>query len=379
MINVCIVTTARSDFGILKPLISKLEKSKKFKPLLLVSGNHSSNFFGKTLKEIKNDKIKNYKVIKLNIKNKKEHTLNISGEIFNKFVNFFKSKNFDLIILLGDRFEILPIANLAVLKNIPIAHIHGGEITEGVIDEYIRHAVTKLSSLHFATNIEYKKRIIRMGESPKNVFLVGHLGIDFDKKSFLINKELFKQKIGIFNNNKIICIAIHPEIKNKNFKKNIDIFFNFMKKISDSNHNLIITYPNMDPGFNYIIKKIIKLKKKKNVFVFKNLGHKLFLSMLNHSQIIIGNSSSGILEAPYFKTFSINLGNRQKGRVKPKTVIDCDYNYNQLNKKFNNLINKNKPKTIDKKFYLKGSASNKIINILSKLNLSHYKTKKFCD
>ena len=101
--------------------------------------------------------------------------------------------------------------------------------------------------------------------------------------------------------------------------------------------------------------------------------------MLNHSQIIIGNSSSGILEAPYFKTFSINLGNRQNGRVKPKTVIDCDYNYNQLNKKFNNLINKNKPKTIDKKFYLKGSASNKIINILSKLNLSHYKTKKFCD
>lgn len=379
MINICVITTARSDYGILKPLILKLQRSKKFRFSLLVSGNHSNTFFGNTIKEIKSDKIKNYKVIKINFRKSKDYILDISREIFDKFVKFFKLNNFDLIILLGDRFEILPIANVAVLKNIPIAHIHGGEVTEGVIDEYVRHAITKLSSLHFVSNQQYKDRIIKMGENPKNVFLVGHLGIDFDKNNFLLDKKLFKKKIGIKNNNKIISIAIHPETKNINFKKNIEVFFNFLKKIINNDYNFIITYPNMDVGCHYIIKKIKSFKNKKNVYISKNLGHKLFLSMLNHSQIIIGNSSSGILEAPYFKTFSINTGDRQKGRIKPETVSDCNYNLNELDKIFRKLINRDKSTKIDNKFYLRGSASKKIISVLSKINLRNYQSKKFYD
>lgn len=379
MKKICILTTSRSDYGILKPLILKFERNRKIKSTLLVSGNHSTNIFGKTIMEIKKDKIKNYKVIKLNIKNEKDYTLNITKQIYNKLIPFFKLNKFDLLILLGDRFEILPIANIAVLKNIPIGHIHGGEVTEGAIDEYFRHAITKLSSIHFVSNLQYKNRLIKMGENPKNVFLVGHLGIDFDKKNFLFDKKLFKKIIGINNDKKIISVAFHPETKDKKFKKNVDIFFNFLEKILYKNYNFIITYPNMDEGFDYIIKKIKNLKKYKNIFIFKNLGHKLFLSMLKYSQLLIGNSSSGILEAPYFKTFSINIGKRQSGRIKPKTVIDCNFKLNSLNKEFNNLINKNKLKYYDNDFYLKGSASEKMIKIISKLNLSDYHTKKFFD
>ena len=279
------------------------------------------------------------------------------------------------MFILGDRYELLPISITALLLNIPIAHVHGGEITEGAFDDSIRHAVTKFSNLHFVCNEIYKKRVIQLGENPSLVYNVGGIGAEIIKNNKLLSREFLIKKLKINDNKKIILVALHPETNDIN--QNFNGMFKSLSKLSNL-YNIIFTSPNSDPGCELIEKQIFKFNKKYDSKCIKNLGSELFHSVVARSEFIIGNSSSGLLEAPILKTPTINIGDRQKGRLKANSVFDCISNEKSITKTINIVIKKNfiSFKNI---YYQDKKASKKIVNIINKIDLKKIKIKKFYD
>ena len=229
----------------------------------------------------------------------------------------------ELVILLGDRYEIFSAAISAYFMRIPIAHFHGGEVTEGAIDESIRHSISKMASLHLVSSLLHKKRLIQLGENKMNIHNVGALGIDVIKNTKLISKELLGRKLKIKFQKKIIVITFHPvTLENNTSEEQINEIFKSFKNIKNTTY--IFTLPNADMYGNIIIKLIETFcKKYKNAFYYKSLGKTNFYSLINISNLFMGNSSSGIIEVPYFKKPIINIGDRQKGRLQSKTIINC--------------------------------------------------------
>ena len=334
------ISTSRADFGILLPLISCLDKSKDVNHKLIVTGSHFLKKYGLTVEEVKEKNIKKIKYINFFKKSTKTNFEFISEQILQNFNKYFLDSKTDAIILLGDRFELLPIAYSALMNRIKIIHINGGEITSGAIDDEIRHSITKLSNLHLVSNKIYRRRVIQMGEKPSSVINTGYLGINSKIIKNLYCDKIIREKINIKNNRPINTIVLHPETKSKNGSKNIKIFFKFIKQISKSDYNFVISYPNIDYGNEQIIHEIEKLRKKTNIYIIKNFGHLNYLSLLKSSKVLIGNSSSGLLEAPYLKTYTLNVGNRQCGRISFKTIFNEDFNYYKLIKTYNKIMKK---------------------------------------
>ena len=316
--NILVFTGGRSDFDLLLPVIKKLEVSKFINLSLLVSGSHLSIKHGLTINYIKKKNIKNIKKIDIKCDNVNEKNIPIIfGNAQNKYGKYLLNlkKKIDLSIVLGDRYEALAFTTACFFSNIPIGHIHGGEITSGAKDDTIRHVITKLSNLHFVSNDEHKKRVLQLGEDLSNVFNCGLLGYENLCKTKLINKKQIKQSLKINLDKKTILVSYHSVTtisKTENifqFKQVLDALELYKK------FNIIFTSPNIDPGNTNILIMIKKfILKNKNAYFYKSLGQKLFFSVAKSSNIFIGNSSSGILEIPFLGTPVLNIGSRQKGR-----------------------------------------------------------------
>jgi len=369
--KICVVTGSRSEYGILFTLLKMLKTDKNFELELIVTGTHLSDKFGKTINAIINDGFKISAKVEMNLDSASNESIGYAiglGTI--NFTSVLTQLTPDLLILQGDRFEMLAAANAAVALNIPIAHIHGGESTEGIIDEQIRHSITKMSHLHFCATEFYKRRIIQMGENPKYVFNVGAPALDLIKFVKYLPKQELEKKLKIPLNKNTALLTYHPVTLSKEIT--INEITNLIKFMKQTDLNWIITYPNADNYNDIIIAKINEFSqtyKNGDVKIFKSLGNELYFNILKHIGFVIGNSSSGIIEVAMFKKPVINVGIRQKGRIAPANVISVE-KVNQKNllnayKFINSSLFITKLKRL-KNPYGNGSASIKIIDILHK-------------
>ena len=379
-INICVVTGSRSEFGLLYWVIKKIELEKKFELNLIVTGSHLEKKFGNTISEINSSGIKVSHKININTNDySKKGVLKSINKLLQRMPNVLKKRKPDLMILLGDRFEIFGSAICAYILNIPIAHFHGGELTFGSIDDGFRHSITKLSHFHFVSNIVYKKRIIQMGENPKNVFVVGGLGIENINKTFLLNKKQLEKKLNIKFSKRNILVTFHPlTIRNSDNKKFIE---NILKALDTfKNLSIFFTRSNADADNLIINNEVLRYIKKnpKKCFYFKSLGTNNYLSFLKNVDCVIGNSSSGIIEAPSLKVPTINIGNRQSGRLMAPSIISCNYSKNSIIKSLNIVFSK-KFSSNFKNPYGNANSSEKTLKILKKIDLKNVKNKIFYD
>ena len=379
--KICFLTSTRADYGLQKNLIKKFKSNKDIETKIIACGTHFSAKFGNTIKEIKKDSLKVDFNIKINISDDSAYgSSNFFASLSSKFNKIIRKVNPDLLIILGDRFEMLAAASIAVIHNIPICHLHGGESTEGVIDDSIRHAITKLSSLHFVAHKKYRDRVIQMGENPKNVHCVGALGLGSIINKNFSNKLQIENLLNIKMREKNLIVTYHPVTLTKNSIKDITELLsalNFFKEIC-----FIITSPNMDTEHNKIITKIKNfVKKNDNAYFFKSLGKETYFDLLNSFDGVLGNSSSGIIEVPSFKKATINIGERQKGRIQSKSVINCKPLKKNIIVSIKKILShkfKKKLKQNKNLYYLQGT-ENKIFNIIKKTNLKDLKRKCFFD
>ena len=375
--KICVVTGSRADYGLLKEVILKIKKSHKLKLILIATGTHLSEEYGYTLKEIVKDKFRINEKIKLLKKGDSEISISEStAQGIKLFGKAFKKYNPQLLLILGDRFEIFSAATAAMLSRIPIGHIHGGEITEGAIDDSIRHSITKMSHIHFVAHKAYKKNVIQLGESPKNVFVVGGMGAEYIKKHKLLNKGLLEKKLNFKFFEKNILVNFHPETLSKNKSKDhINKVLDALKKFK--NVGIIFTMPNSDHENRIIYSKIKNFtKKNKNSIFFKSLGSIKYLSCLKYSDVILGNSSSGLLEAPTLNVPTINLGERQKGRLMAKSVFSLPISSGKIIKFLESVLKSKKIKSFQNPYADLGG-SDKIIKILEKAKFKKLLKKKF--
>ena len=381
MKKIFIVTGTRADFGLLSELIRKLKLKKFFNIKLLVCCMHLSKKFGNSINEIINEKIKiNFFVNNLPKGEKDIDIINATAEGIIKFGKIINKEKPDAILLTGDRFEMLSAGIASMFLKIPIIHIHGGEITKGSLDNYVRNLITKMSHYHLSATKKSKKRIIQMGESPSRVFYVGGLGAHNIKHEKLIERNKLEKRLNLKFLDHNILITIHPEINNDK-KESIKKLNILLKSLQNFKKSLkVFTSSNCDAGGDTINNKLKQfVRKNKNCLYFKNLGKLNYLSLLKHVDCVIGNSSSGILEAPSLKTFTINLGNRQEGREKALSVFDVEYKTDAINRVIKKSKKKNliKNKKIVNPYYKKDTVEN-IIKILKKINLNYF-SKGFYD
>lgn len=352
MKKIIFLTASRADYGKLKTLIINLQNKKKFKVFVFVTGMHNLKKFGSTWMKIK---LKNYDNIKnvTRFNNQKfgDTTDKILAKTIIGFGKYVKKIRPDLIVVHGDRLEPLACSSVAALNNYRIAHIEGGEVS-GTVDEIIRHSISKLSHIHFVTNIKAKKRLVQMGELNKNIFIIGSPDIDIMMSKNLPHIAKVKKHYSINFESYGIGILHSVTTDLTNFKKDLKIFINSIKK---SKKKFVIIYPNNDIGSEYIFSEYKKLKKNDNIRLLPSMRFEYYLTLLNNSNFIIGNSSSGIMEAPIFGIPTINLGNRQNKRSKSKNIHNVVFN----EKKILNLINyffKKKYRYLKKKEFGKGNS-----------------------
>ena len=373
------VTTSRSDFGLNKDLIVALSKNKRFELFLLITGSHLIKNQGNSSHEINKFNIK--KKFKINFKNKKiVNPSMIMGEILPKASKQFKKISPDLVIIMGDRYEAFICCLASYLNQFPVLHLSGGEVTSGSFDDGFRHAMTKLSNLHFVTNQIHRKRVIQLGENSKFVKNTGEIGIENIKKIKLFNKTQLSSKFKINFNDLNFLITFHPETNNlEASQRTFENIIKSMKKIKRKK-TLIFTTGNIDPGYNFIqnyIKKFVL--ETKDAFHFKSLGRQGYLSVLNQVDLVIGNSSSAIIESSFFGTKCLNVGNRQKGRIQPANVFNCNGNAKNIFDNLKKILKKKRKIFCSNPYYQKNSIKKSIKYILEFLENNNNITKEFKD
>ena len=376
--KVLVFTGSRADYGILKNLIIKLKKD--FKLEICAGGSHFSSKFGHTYKEIIKDRnLIKYKSSQGIKRFDNFSILNFMSKSLLEYSKFIKISKCDLVIILGDRYEAFVFAIASFFFKKKIIHIHGGEVTSGAFDDSLRHSISKLSNYHFVSHNKYKKRLIQLGEDKKKIYVTGALGAENFYKTEKLNKKDIIKKYNLNKNFKIALITFHPETRSViPIKKQISIFLNSLKKIK--NVNFVFTYNNADTEANYFIKKIQQFSKFKNenFKVIKSFGSSMFFSILKSSDIIIGNSSSGILEAPSAKTPTLKIGNRQLGRIFSPSIFQCDLDENQISKNILKILKLKNIKFINP--YYKKNISTKMISLCKKIILEKNEVfKKFYD
>ena len=343
--KVVIPTVGRSDYSILRNLIIESQRNKNIKSYIISAGSHHSKMFGETNDQLKKDKIKNILTIKFHyLKNNKNNTVNYFTKILidtNKFLSKIKPH---ACIIMGDRYEMLAISLACKNLNIKIIHLCGGSITKGSHDNDYRYCISQLANLHFVETKSHRSELVERKINKKNILISGAPALENIKKIKKSNKKNILKNLKIpLNFKKIALFTYHPETtenENKNLK-NLDICLKFLKKIINKSYYVVITYPNADFGYNKIIKKIKNFTNNKNCKIFKNLGHKNYYNLLKYSKIVIGNSSSGIIECASFKLPVINIGDRQKGRYCSWNVIHSKFNLKELDKAFKKVENPN--------------------------------------
>lgn len=338
--KICVATGTRAEYGLLKPLIDKLKNDKYFELQLLVTGAHLSPEFGLTYHQIKEDGYDCLEKVKMLLSSDtatgivKSMGLGMIG-----YADVFERLAPDLLVILGDRYEMLSIASAAIIFKIPIAHIHGGELTEGAYDDAIRHAITKMSSLHFTSTEQYKKRVIQMGETPENVYNVGAIGLDNIKSLPLLNKSKLEEHLNIHFLKYNYLITFHPEtLEETPVEQQFDELLKALEKQKDS--FFIFTKANADTN-SRVINKMIDAYVSKNQYkavAYTSMGQLRYLSAMRQCTAVVGNSSSGIIEAPSFNKPVINIGDRQKGRIQGNQTFNVTANCSAIETAFKDIL-----------------------------------------
>lgn len=362
--KIIFVTTSRSEFGQFSDFLINLSNQKNVDLRLVVSGSHLFKKFGSSYQDIKKSGLKIKKVIKL----KEFSKVNfdkipiIFSKIIKDFQRFLISYKPDYIMIPCDRYEMLIFSLTAFIMRIPIIHFYGGEISHGAIDNITRNQISLMSEYHFVSSTEHKNNLLKIGVKNKNIFNIGALSIDGLKKIQLISLRSIEKKLKISLSLPIVLVTFHP-VTLKNTMKEFREIVSALKKIK--NHHIIFTGPNNDPGHEEIENEIKKLCKSypKKFFHFPHLGRDLYFSLIKLSKVIIGNSSSLLYEVPYFKKISLNIGDRQKGRLSGPSVFNLEAKSELIYKKINNFDNSKL--SFLNPFYKKNSASI-CINIFKK-------------
>ncbi len=332
--NIFVFTTTRADYGLLRWIIKRLQDCSTVKTYILVGGTHLSETYGYTIKEILEDRVKN--IVKIPFLGASSNPADLISSVGNGLIQIsevFSIYRPDFVILLGDRYELFIGAIGALMHKVPIIHLHGGEITEGAIDEQVRHSITKLSHIHMPSIEFYAENISKMGEEDWRIHIVGAPGLENIKKLKLYSIEEIKSLKGIDITKPTVLCTYHPVTLES--EKNVTLQVNnLLEALSRFDIQIVFTGPNAEVGSDKIITllKTYAKKNKNKAFYSESLGTKLYLSIMKHSKAVVGNSSSGIIEALHFHIPTINIGNRQKGRYKPKSVIDTGYSVDEITK-----------------------------------------------
>ncbi|WP_270982803.1 UDP-N-acetylglucosamine 2-epimerase [Campylobacter upsaliensis] len=378
--KIALVSATRAEWYLLWNLAKELEKDEGIELLLLVTGAHLSESFGNTYQEIEKDFNITRKIPILENNDDKLSLAKSLAVAVSAFAEAFETLKPDAVVILGDRYEMLGVASAALMMHIPIIHLCGGELTLGAMDDSIRHSISKMASLHFVSTKAYKKRLMQLGEEKKRIFNVGSLAGENVKKLKLLSKKELESELGLSLKN-FLLITYHSETLNlQNTKKEVQILLDFLDTLKDI--TLIFTKANADENGllinqaleNYCLKNSYKAK------LFDNLGALKYLSALKHAKAVVGNSSSGICESGFFKTPCINIGDRQKGRIRGDNIIDCKMK--DLKKAFKRLESKEfkeKMKHFKNPFESKKSPSIFIKDVIKNTNLATILQKDFVD
>ena len=326
--KICILTATRAEFGLLKPIIEKLKNINEFDVRIVVTGMHLSPEFGLTYQEIEANGMEIDRKIEILLSADTPSSVSKSmGLAIISFADYFSELQPDLLLVLGDRYESLAVAIVAMNARIPIAHLYGGDISEGAVDDVVRHAITKMSYLHFTATEDHRRRVIQMGESPDRVFFVGAMSVENSRNVKRLTREELQKEIGFYwkqDTEKMAVVTFHPvTLEDSTAKQQVQNLldaldaFKFLK--------IIFTKANADTGGRIINQMIDEYAEKhpEKCKVFTSLGQVRYLSAIAVADVVIGNSSSGLSEVPTFHVPTVNIGDRQRGRMCGKTVISC--------------------------------------------------------
>lgn len=363
MKKICVVTTTRAEYGLLYPLIRRLLVCGEWKVQLVVTGTHLEPEFGNTYQEIEKDRIPIF--AKLPILAPGDGPLAVSrtmARALEGFAEYFREEQPDLLILLGDRTELLGIAAAAMNQQVPIAHIHGGELTQGAVDDSVRHALTKMSHLHFASAEEYRRRIIQLGEEPDRVFNVGALGVENILRQELFPREELSAAAGFPADRDYVVVTFHPVTREEGTAgRQVQELFAAMEQRSGLFY--LITKANSDAGGRQINAYMeARTAGRENMKLVSSLGMKRYLSAVKYARFVLGNSSSGIIEAPSLGVPTVNIGDRQQGRLMAKSIIHCEPDCQAILEAMDRALER---KTVSwESPYGDGTASERIVSIL---------------
>lgn len=327
MKKIVILTSTRAEYGLLAPIIKKMSKNSQIDVCVVATGTHLSPEFGMTVNEIKNDGVKVDKEIDILLSSDTPVAISKTmGLAMIGFGDYFAESKPDALMVLGDRYETLAVCIAAMNARIPIIHLHGGEATEGLVDEAVRNAITKLSYLHFTSTEEYRNRVIQMGEAPERVFAVGAMGVENALHMKRLSKKELEDSLGCKIGGTMAVLTFHPvTLEDNTAEAQIDEIIKVMQQCGKI--TFICTKANADVGGRIINEKLKECAEAcDNVYLFDSLGMQRYLSALSIADFVIGNSSSGIIEVPSFKIPTINIGDRQKGRIQSESVINCKPN-----------------------------------------------------
>jgi GDP/UDP-N,N'-diacetylbacillosamine 2-epimerase (hydrolysing) len=380
--KICFITGTRAEYGLLKRLMGLVNVSNEFQLQIIATGMHLSPEFGLTYREIEEDGFMIDRKVEMLLSSDTASGIAKSvGLGMIGFADALSELKPDLVVLLGDRSELLSVAPVCLFSNIPMAHIHGGEITEAAYDDAIRHSLTKIANLHFVATEEYRNRVIQLGEHPDTVFNVGGLGVDAIKNMQLLNKDELEKQLDFRFGDKNLLLTFHPVTLDST--SSTEQMKNLLKALDDYLEiNIIFTLPNSDNGSREIIQLIESYTlQRKNSKSYTSLGQLKYFSTLQYVDAVVGNSSSGILEVPSFKIPTINIGDRQKGRIKAITVIDCEPEIEDIKKAINEAYSEDFNIKLRSAVnpYGNGDASDVILKIIQEKVLNLKSQKKFFD
>jgi len=380
--KICVITGTRAEYGLLRWVMQGVRDDADLNLQIIATGMHLSPEFGLTYQAIESDGfIIDRKVEMLASSDTPVGIAKSMGLGMIGFADALKELSPDLIVVLGDRFEIFAAVATALVARIPVAHLHGGESTEGLIDEAIRHSITKMSHLHFVSTDEYKQRVVQLGEDPEHVFLVGGLGVDNIKRLQLLDRNTLEADLGLKFGKRNLLITFHPvTLENDSTETQMQALLAALAQLDDT--QLIFTMPNADTNGRALIKMIEKfVLQHVNAHAFTSLGQLRYLSCITQVDAMVGNSSSGLTEVPSFKKGTINIGDRQRGRLYSTSVINCEPTQKSISDAINTLYSPTFQRDLSQVYnlYGEGGASEKIVKIIKSATLEDLIKKHFYD
>jgi GDP/UDP-N,N'-diacetylbacillosamine 2-epimerase (hydrolysing) len=380
MKKVCVVTGTRAEYGLLRWVVEGIRQSPVLDLQLIATGMHLSPEFGMTVNAIETDGYHVDRKVEMLLSSDtavgitKSMGLGMIG-----FADALAELKPDLMLLLGDRYEIFAAASAAMIARVPIAHLHGGETTEGAFDESIRHSITKMSHLHFVAAEEYRERVVQLGEDPAHVFKVGGLGVDSIHRLQLLSQDKLQEALNFRFLSRNLLVTFHPvTLECNTAAEQMKELLATLSELSDT--GLIFTMPNADTESRELFRKIQEFcEKHPQAKAYTSLGQLRYLSCMRHVDGIVGNSSSGLLEAPSFKKGTINIGDRQKGRLKAKSIIDCEPSRSSISNAIERMFSSQFQAQLSavQNPYGDGGASEAIIKILESCSLNGILKKRF--